>query len=86
MSRFTKYIIEKRTPQGALDLSEPQPDQYFGAKAYKGITVDEMADVIFRNCKDAVLHGTNIPAWPANIHKDFVARVKYWADSEDRHG
>ena len=76
--RETLYVIEARTPAGTLDLTHPQPEHYFGMKAIKGVTADEIAGVIFRHCEQASLNGGEIASWPSHIDPRFVARIKYW--------
>lgn len=78
MSRFDKYVIECRKPDGSLDFSGQRPDQIFGMRAITGITENEMADVVFRYKPDAVLLGTNISLWPQNIDERWIARKKTW--------
>lgn len=78
MSRFDRYIIERRDDQGALVFDKPQPEDYFGSGAREGMTTDQMAKVVFRHKPNAVMTGMDIPRWPANIHPQFIARRKTW--------
>lgn len=73
-----KYIIEARTPSGALDLSGPQPESVFGMGAIHGMSTNAMADVIFRRIADATLDGGAIVTWPGLIDKRWIARRKTW--------
>ena len=80
--RADQWIIEKRV-FGVLDLSAPQPEQFFGDKAITGITEDQIAKVVYRHVdarggKDVVLDGRNIAFWPSLIDGSFVARRKTW--------
>lgn len=75
---MTLYVIEKRNSDGSLDLSEPQPEKFFGMNAITGITDDEMYRIVWQHDRDARCFGTNIPRWPAYVHPRFVARTKYW--------
>lgn len=74
------WIIEKRRPDGTLDLSAPQPESFFGNDAVFGMSVTRMAEMIFRlnPNPEIALHGTNIPLWPKNVNEHFQARRKTW--------
>lgn len=77
-SRHDKWIVEKRRHDGSLDLTQPQPGEFFGLKSIHGMTLDQMAKSIFKHCPDAELRGTNVPSWPKCLNKSFVARLKTW--------
>lgn len=80
------WIIEARNPDGSLNLTLPQPHDYFGLGAIRGMTEDAIAKAIFRRFPSAKsgsdtpipLHGTNIGEWPKNIDPRFIARRKTW--------
>jgi hypothetical protein len=72
------YVIEKRSPNGLLLFSDPQPESVFGLRAITGITEDLMARVIFARLPEAVLDGRFVSRWPALIDSNFVARRKTW--------
>lgn len=75
------YVIERRHPDGALDLKGKQPESVFGKAAITGISDWEMAQIIFRtlpNLSNAELTGDTIPAWPAHIDSRWSARRKTW--------
>jgi len=81
MDMHEVYIIEKRKDDGSLDFSGKQPEQVFGHGAIGGMTVDDMAQRIFRllpDLKKGSLHGMNIPSWPSFVDDHFVARRKTW--------
>ena len=61
------WVIEKRTPDGALDFSDPQPQRFFGVAAIAGITEDDMAKAIYQRNATVVLDGRFIPSWPAAL-------------------
>lgn len=74
-----KYVIEKRTEDGALDTSDPQPETVFGQRAVTGIGADEMAKIVYLHAPKGVqLRGTEIPSWPGHVHPRFRARPKTW--------
>jgi len=72
------YVIECRKPDGSLDFAAPQPESVFGMRAINGISEDAMAKIVYRRCPNAVLTGTNIPSWPANVDPRWHARRKTW--------
>lgn len=72
------YVIDCRTPDGALDFADAQPESVFGNKAIQGITEDEMAKAIFARVADATLDGGSIARWPAKIDPRWIAHHKYW--------
>lgn len=72
------YIIEARTPDGALDFTDPQPESVFGDKAITGITDWDMAQAIYRQSPDAVLQGDQIALWPRWLDPRWTARPKTW--------
>lgn len=78
MSRFDRWIVERRDEAGKLVFDSPQPEDRFGDAARNGMTEDQMAKVIFRHKPNAVLTGDSIPTWPRVIHPQFVARRKTW--------
>ena len=75
---FELWIIEKRDTAGQLDMSDPQPEKYFGHPAITGMSEDAMAKAVWRYNDDAVLTGQNIPLWPSLVHPGFTARRKTW--------
>lgn len=72
-----KWIIEARV-DGRIVHESPQPEDVFGPAAFRGITEDQIAKVVFRLRPEAVLDGREIHLWPSNIDKRFVARRKTW--------
>lgn len=73
-----EYVIEARTGTGELDLTGKQPADYFGLKAYQGITDWEMSRIIYAKFPDALLTGDSIPTWPQVFDTRFAARQKTW--------
>jgi len=76
-----KYIIEARDKDGnLLSAQYPQPAEHkaFGIKAITGITINEMAKVIYAHNRDALLVGGDMPNWPKFINKNWTARRKTW--------
>jgi hypothetical protein len=73
-----RYIIERRNPDGSLDLKGPQPESVFGLGAIEGMDDWAMSRVIFRHVPDATLTGDSISLWPAQIDPAWVARLKTW--------
>lgn len=82
--REDRYIIEARHPDGSLDLTAPQPEEFWGIKAITGISQDEMARVIYRlhpevdTSRSILLDGAQICLWPRVIDIRFTARRKTW--------
>jgi hypothetical protein len=74
----TLWIVEKRTADGALDFSDPQPERFFGMAAITGISEDGMAKTVHRLNADVVLDGRFIAQWPTVINPSFKARRKTW--------
>jgi hypothetical protein len=72
------YVIEARTPEGALDFKAPDPSMVFGQAAITGISEDAMARIIFRRMPDVTLTGDTITAWPTLLNAAWKARVKTW--------
>jgi hypothetical protein len=72
------WVIEKRLDDGSLDLTYPQPEDYFGLAAIKGITSDAIAKKVYARKPEAVLLGDRIARWPSLLHPGFVARRKTW--------
>lgn len=77
-TRQTKYVIECRNREGALDFTGAQPEKIFGIEAITGISENRMTKTILARVPGATLRGDNIPFWPALIDARFVARVKTW--------
>ncbi len=61
-----------------LDLSDPQPEKFFGMGAIQGMSEDYMACRIFATFPDAILSGESIPTWPRLFNAGFSARRKTW--------
>lgn len=76
--RNDKWVIEARDSAGKLLFDVAQPESFFGLCAIQGITEDQMAQAIFRKVPDAVMLGTNIPAWPKLVNAAWSARRKTW--------
>ena len=74
----TKWIIEARTPDGALDFTGPDPSSVFGPGAIHGLTENAMAKMIFARVPDATLRGDSIASWPSLIDARWRARPKTW--------
>lgn len=73
------YVIEARNPEtGQLDLTEPQPEKFFGMAAIQGIDDNAMARVVFKHDREAVLRGDQVALWPSLLDPRFIARVKTW--------
>ena len=73
------YVIECRDPAtGALDFTDPQPEQVFGVGAIHGISEDCMARVVWSRAPHAVLTGSDIARWPQFIDPRWTARRKTW--------
>ena len=72
------WIIEARTPDGALDLAAPQPEEVFGPGSVLGMSSDAMAKCIYARVPDITLDGREIPTWPRYIDPRFTAREKTW--------
>ncbi len=72
------WIIEKRTPDGALDFTAPQPESIFGLGAISGMTDWAISRVVYARKPDAVMSGDSIARWPSLIDPAFVARRKTW--------
>ena len=73
-----RWIIECRTPAGALDFTAPQHETIFGAGCITGLTEDQIAKTVFRLQPDAVMRGDAIATWPALVDPRFIARRKTW--------
>ncbi len=73
-----KWIIEARHPDGTLDLTAPQPEDFFGLAAINGMTDWEMSRIIFKHDDNVVLTGDSIATWPRAIDGRFTARRKTW--------
>lgn len=78
MSGGAKWVIERRFPDGLLDMTGDQPERVFGSAAINGISVDAMAKVVYRHRPDADMHGDSIATWPSLIDPHWIARPKYW--------
>lgn len=72
------YIIECRHPDGSLDFKGPQPENYFGDGAIRGMTEDHIAKAIFRTKPAAIFDGRNVALWPRQIDPRWTARQKTW--------
>lgn len=72
------WIIERRNPDGTLDLKGAQPESAFGMGAVKGMTDWQMSRIIFARDADCTLTGDTIPRWPALIDPAWTARHKTW--------
>jgi hypothetical protein len=70
------YVIESRV-DGALNLTYPQPESFFGRAAITGISEDAMAKRILTAKPDAIMRGDSVSVWPALIYPSWVARRKY---------
>ena len=72
------YIIERRTPTGELDLKGDQPERLFGMGAIQGMTLDQIAKVVFRHRAKAVLDGRFSGTWAMMIDPAWKTRRKTW--------
>jgi len=72
------WIIEARDEAGQLKFDCLQPELFFGIRAMQGISVNEMADAIFRKIPNATLSGDQLPFWPRLINPHWTARRKTW--------
>lgn len=77
-AKYTEWIIEARTADGALDFTIPQPETAFGVRAITGIDEDAMAQVIFRKVPSAIMDGQHIADWPRLLNPGWSARRKTW--------
>ena len=72
------WIIECRDANGRLDLSGPQPEEYFGMGAISGMDSGQMAKAVWCHEPNAVLDGARVSEWPAVVDSRFCARQKAW--------
>lgn len=72
------WIIEKRNEDGSLDLSQPQPLDFFGMSAIHGMDDWALSRFIYARFPEAVLCGDSIAKWPQYFDKHFIARQKTW--------
>ena len=72
------YVIEPRDEQGHLLLDCPEPYTIFGTEAIHGITLEKIANIVYRQHPEALLQGTNIPNWAKCFNKNWVVREKTW--------
>jgi hypothetical protein len=72
------YVIERRNPDGSLDLKGRQPESIFGLPAIQGISEDAIAKIVYRHKPDVVLDGRYLANWAAEIDPSWHTRVKTW--------
>lgn len=75
------FVIEARDKNGQLlPYTYPQPsdDKAFGIKAITGISIDQMAKVIYRLRPGVVLSGMEILGWVRKIDSQWSVRRKTW--------
>ena len=73
-----RYVIERRDKTGRLLLDSPQPSEFFGVGAFRGMTDDAIAKVVWRHAPDAMLTGMNLFRWASFVHPEFIMRPKTW--------
>ena len=78
VSRFDRYVVEARNPDGSLNFDKPQPEDFYGLGAIQGLSEDALAAPIFRRDPDVVLDGRTLLLWPRELDPRFTARKKYW--------
>lgn len=85
-----KVILEKRTPEGTLDLSDPQPPlkiyevggrgvSKIGGREHttsRDLTFDDVYNLMFNACPDAQGSWETLRAWLDS--KSWVVRTKTW--------
>lgn len=77
-----KVILEKRTPEGILDLSSPQPPLKVhdvdgrGRGTPRDLILDDVYKMMFDACPDAQGSWTTLRAWLDS--KSWVIRAKTW--------
>jgi hypothetical protein len=78
-----KVILEKRTPEGILDLSDPQPplkvyevDGRGRGTLSRDLILDDIYKMMFNECPDAKGSWDTLRAWLDS--KSWVVRAKTW--------
>jgi hypothetical protein len=77
-----RVILEKRTPDGILDLSSPQPPLKIhdtdgrGRVTPRDVTFDDVYRMMFDECPDAPGSWVVLCAWLDS--KSWVVRAKTW--------
>lgn len=77
-----KVILEKRTEDGTLDLSDPQPPLKVRERDRRGelvsrdMTLDDVYQMFFRDVPDGEGTWTALRAWLDS--KSWVVRAKTW--------
>jgi hypothetical protein len=78
-----KVILEKRTPEGILDLSDPQPplkirevDERGRGILSRDFTFDDVYAFFFKECQDAPGSWEALRAWLDS--KSWIVRAKTW--------
>jgi hypothetical protein len=79
---YQKVILEKRTPEGILDLSDPQPPLKIhdtdgrGRGTPRAVTFNDVYRMFFYDCPDAPGSWEALRAWLDS--KSWVVRVMTW--------